>query len=170
MKAPLYIIPILIIVLFIGCKIKKIDVYSGFSQGAKKAIPLLTSLFCYICAVIFMTEIFKSSGLSDKFEMILAPVLAKIGIPEELTSLIVLKPFSANASLAVLTDIYSSYGIDSYLSRVASCIYFSSETIFYVSAVYFARCKNKKVLLPIIICLLSFFCSVELACLICRFI
>ena len=162
--------PVLIIILLIYCKIKKIDIYATFTDGAKKSLPLVGSLFCYLAAVFFMTELFRASGLNAFLERVLAPVFSKVGINKELTPLIILKPFSANASLATLTDIYLSFGADSYIARVASCIYFSSETTFYISAVYFAKCKNKKIVLPIIISIISFLATCVLACVLCRFI
>jgi spore maturation protein B len=85
-------------------------------------------------------------------------------VPEEITKLILLKPFSGSGSLALLTDIYKTYGVNSYISIVASAVYGSSETIFYVSAVYMAKCKNKKVTKGIIISLIATFISTILSC------
>ncbi len=163
-----YILPILILALIVFCIFKKINVYNTFTQGVKKALPLIYSLFPYLCSIFIMTELFSVSGLSDKIIKLLSPVFNKIGIDGKLTPLIILKPFSGSGSLAILSDILSSCGADSYVGRTACCIYGSSETIFYVSAVYFARCKNKKLFTPILICLFSTFCSCIVACLLCK--
>lgn len=165
-----YILPLLILTLLIFAIMKKVSVYSAFTSGIKKTFPLIYSLFPYLCSIFIMTELFSASGLSDKFIKFLSPFFEKIGIPSELTPLIVLKPFSGSGSLATLSEILSSCGADSYVSRCACCIYGSSETIFYVSAVYFARCKNKKLTASIAISLFSSFCSCLFACLICKFL
>ena len=91
-----------------------------------------------------------------------------LGIPKELTKLVLIKPFSGSGSLAVLTDIFTKYGVDSYLSRCACVIYGSSETVFYIAAVYFAGAKTKKLAVPIIISLIASFFSCVFACLICK--
>ncbi len=163
-----YILPLLILTLLLYCLIKKINVYSVFTNGIKKTFPLIYSLFPYLCSIFVMTELFSASGLSDKFIKFLSPFFEKIGIPKELTPLIILKPFSGSGSLATLSEILSSCGADSYIGRCASCIYGSSETIFYVSAVYFARCKNKRLTTSIVISLFASFSSCIIACLLCK--
>ena len=79
-----------------------------------------------------------------------------------------IKPFSGSGALAVLSDIFTEYGVDSYLSRCACVIYGSSETVFYIAAVYFAGAKTKNLLKPIIISLVASFASCVFACFICR--
>ena len=114
-----------------------------------------------------MTELFEQSGLSLALNKILSPVWQLLGIPVELGELILIKPFSGSGSLAVLSEVYATHGADSNIARCASVIFGSSETVFYVSAVYFAGCKNKNLLLPIIISLVASLLSAILACLIC---
>jgi spore maturation protein B len=98
----------------------------------------------------------------------LSPIFTFWGIPTELTKLILIKPFSGSGSLAYLTEIIKNYGADSYISRCACVLYGSSETVFYISAVYFAKSKNKKRILPIIIILLSTFICAIFACKLCK--
>ena len=99
---------------------------------------------------------------------LLSPMWSFLGIPPELGPLILIKPFSGSGSLAVLSEVYATHGADSYVGRCASVIFGSSETVFYVSAVYFSACKNKRLLLPIIISLIAALMSAILACLVCR--
>ncbi len=170
MKYFTYIIPLLFVSLFIYCKIKKINVYDSFVGGVKKSLPLVASIFPYLVGIFIMTELFSASGLSDKFIKLLSPVFSFLNIPAELAPLVVIKPFSGSGSLAVLSEVFATYGVDSLVARSACAIYGSSETIFYISAVYFANCKNKRLYLPIIISLIACFCSCVFACFICRFI
>lgn len=165
-----YFIPVLFLIIFVYSAVKKVKPYDAFVSGAKNAIPFALSLFPYLLAIFVLTELFEASGLSNLLSNLLSPVLNLFGIPSELTKLVLIKPFSGNGSLAVLTEIFNTYGVDSYLSRCASVIYGSSETVFYVAAVYFAGAKTKKLTLPIIISLIASFCSCVFACFICKII
>ena len=140
-----YFIPILFLIIFLFALIKKVKPYDAFTLGAKSAIPFAASLFPYLVSIFVITELFEVSGISNAVSTFISPFFNLLGIPSELTKLVLIKPFSGNGSLAILTEIFNTYGVDSYLSRCASVIYGSSETVFYVAAVYFAGAKTKKV-------------------------
>ena len=163
-----YLIPVLFLLIFVLSLFKKVKPYDGFTAGAKSAIPFATSIFPYLASIFILTELFEVSGLSTLFANILSPFFRLFGIPKELTKLVLIKPFSGSGALAVLSDIFSTYGVDSYLARCACVIYGSSETVFYVAAVYFAGAKTKKLTAPIIISLVASFFSCAFACLICK--
>ena len=165
-----FFIPILILLILVYSLFKKVKPYDAFTTGAKSALPFATSIFPYLVSIFVLTELFESSGLSDIITSIIAPIFKGFGIPKELTKLVLIKPFSGNGALAVLSDVYTTYGVDSYLARSASVIYGSSETVFYVAAVYFANAKTKNLFLPILISLIASFFSCTFACLICHFI
>ncbi len=165
-----YFIPVLFIIIFAYAIFKKVKPYDAFCDGAKSAIPFALSIFPYLVTIFILTEMFEQSGLSNTVAEFLSPFFRLLGIPKELTKLVLIKPFSGNGSLAVLSEIYSKYGVDSYLSRCASVIYGSSETVFYIAAVYFAGAKTKKLTLPITISLISSFISCVFACFICLII
>ncbi|MBR2384376.1 MAG: spore maturation protein, partial [Clostridia bacterium] len=99
-----------------------------------------------------------------------SPFFNLLGIPTELTKLVLIKPFSGSGSLALVSEIFSTYGVDSYIARSACVIYGSSETVFYIAAVYFAGAKTKKLLVPILISLIASFFSCVFACFICKII
>ena len=162
-----YFIPVLFLTIFLYGIIKKVRPYDAFTKGAKAAIPFAVSIFPYLVSIFVLTELFEASGLSNVVSKIISPLFNLLGIPTELTKLVLIKPFSGNGALAVLTEIYDTYGVDSYLARCASVIYGSSETVFYVAAVYFAGAKTKKLTVPIIISLVASFISCVFACFIC---
>lgn len=168
MKIFALIIPVLFAVTFVYAGLKKVKVYDSFVSGVKGAIPLLTSIFPYIVCILVMTEIFERSGLSGKVINFLSPAFEFLGIPKEIVKLVLIKPFSGSGSTALLSEILNSYGADSYISRCACVCYGSSETIFYIAAVYFSSVKDKKLTLPIIISLATTLISTIFACLICR--
>lgn len=165
-----YFIPILFLVIFVYAIFKKVKPYDAFCDGAKSAVPFAVSIFPYLVTIFILTELFEQSGLSSAVAEFLSPFFRFLGIPKELTKLVLIKPFSGNGSLAVLSEIYTKHGVDSYLSRCASVIYGSSETVFYIAAVYFAGAKTKNLTLPILISLISSFISCVFACFICLII
>ncbi|MEG1711266.1 MAG: spore maturation protein [Clostridia bacterium] len=162
------LIPLMILLLIaIGAK-KRINVYGSFLMGAKQSIPLSVNLFPYIAAVFIAIDLMRASGLITLISTLLKPILVPLGVPTELLSLIVIKPFSGGGSLAVLNDIFAHYGADSFIGRCASIIMGSSETVFYISAIYFATSKVKNLFKPILIGLITTLISVVLSCLFCR--
>ena len=169
MKYISLVIPVLLIALFVYSAIKKVKIYDSFAVGAGRALPLVFSLFPYLVTIFIMTELFRISGLSDALITFLTPVFGFFGIPSEIAPLVILKPFSGGGSLALLTEIYEKYGVDSYISLCASAVYGSSETTFYISAVYYSEAKEKRLIKPIIISLFSTFVSTVFAGFICGF-
>ncbi len=162
-----YFIPVFFLIILIFSLIKKVKPYDAFTNGAKSAVPFVVSIFPYLISIFVLTELFEMSGLSDFFSDLLAPVFNILGIPKELTKLVLIKPFSGSGALAILSEIFTKYGVDSYLARCACVIYGSSETVFYIAAVYFAGAKTKKLLTPIVISLVASFASCVFACFIC---
>lgn len=162
------IIPVIFILSFIYAKCKKVKIYDSFTDGVKTAIPLITSIFPYLCAVTMLATLLHESGLENLLLTALKPVLSLLGIPEEISPLLFVKPLSGNGSIAVLSELLERHGADSYISRCACVAYGSSETIFYISAVYFASVKRKKLSLAIFIALFSFLISTVFACFLCK--
>lgn len=165
-----YIIPVFFLAILIYSLFKKVKPYDAFTEGAKSAVPFAVSIFPYLVSIFCLTELFEQSGLADIIINFVSPVFSLFGIPKELSKLVLIKPFSGSGSLAMLTDIFNKYGIDSYLSKTASAIYGSSETVFYIAGVYFVSNKKRNLLIPIIISLIANFFSCVFACFICKII
>lgn len=163
-----YIIPAIFIIVLVFAIIKKVKIYDEFSAGVGEAVKFTMSLIPCLAAIFMMCELFEVSGLADKLTGLLSPVFSFLGIPKELTKLVLIKPFSGSGSLAYLNNIIEEYGADSYIARCACVCFGSSETVFYISAVYFAGLKQKKLAVPIAIVLVSTFLTTILACLICK--
>ncbi len=163
-----YIIPILIFVMLVFATIKRTKPYNSFVEGAKDSVNLIVDIFAYIVAVFIFIEIFDKSGLCDIFGKVLSPIFNILGIPTELTKLVVLKPFSGSGGLAILQNVYDVYGVDSYIARCASVILASSDTVFYVSTVYFSKTRVKKLGIAIPVALFATVLSTILSCLFCR--
>lgn len=165
-----YIIPVIFITIFAYAVVKKIPLYSSFTDGIKSALRLVVDIFPFIAAIFIAVELLNTSGLSDILASWLEPVFGFFGIPKELTKLIILRPLSGNGSLAILDEIYLMYGVDSYIARCASIISGAAETIFYITAVYFSTTKITKLRYAIPVSLLSTFIGAVVGCLLCRVI
>ena len=163
-----FILPLFILIAFLVAFFKKVNVYEGFVSGVNEVIPLLFTIFPYICVVLIMSELCTQSGLTEYLCNALEPAFNFLGIPTPLTPLILIKPLSGSGAVAILADVYKNYGADSYVGKCASCIFSASETVFYVGAVYFSLCKNKKFPLIIAISIISFFATCIFACFICK--
>ena len=168
MKFFTLIIPIIFLASFLFAVVKKVRVYDSFTEGVKGALPLVMSVFPYIAAVMLLTKVFEVSGLEAKLVKLIEPLFRGLGIPQEIAELVLIKPLSGNGSTAVLSDILTRYGPDSYAARCACVAYGSSETVFYIGAVYFSQVKQKKFTGALIISLLSYFASVVLCCFLCK--
>ena len=163
-----YIIPGLALVLLTYALIKKVPAYTCFTEGARAALKLCLDIFPYIAAIFIAVQLFRASGVSHLLSGALSPAFRLIGIPSELCELILIRPFSGNASTAMLADIFETYGADSYISRCASVIVCSSDTVFYISAVYFAGTKVKKFKCAIPVALLCNLFAAIVACVMIR--
>ena len=149
---------------------KKVKLFDCFTDGVKGAIPLVTSIFPYIATVAMLSKLFEVSGMEQALSKWLSPLFSFTGIPTEITPLLLVKPLSGSGAIAVLSDILTKYGVDSYIARCACVAYGSSETIFYIGAVYFATLQRKKLSLALGIAVFSYLLSVVLCCFLCRFI
>ncbi len=165
-----YILPILFIAIFIYSYFKKVNTYDTFVKGAKGAIPLVLDIFPFIATIMIAVALLRLSGITNLLAYVLNPVFSFLGIPSELSELILLRPFTGSGSYALLNDVFLKFGADSYISRCACVILGSSETIFYVATVYFSQTKVKKLLYAIPVALLCALVGAIVACFICRFI
>ncbi len=161
------VIPLLFAGVFVYALVKRVRLYDSFTEGMKEAIPLIVSLFPYLAAVLMLSELFEKSGLSNAVTAFLTPAFRALGIPPEIGKLVLLKPFSGSGSTALLSELFSAYGPDSYIARCACVAYGSGETVFYILALYFAGARRKN-LLPVLIALFSNFAAVVFGCLLCR--
>lgn len=164
----IYIVPAGILILCVVCLIKNINAYSCFVSGASEAVDLCIKTFPLLVAIFCAVELFKISGLSDLFARILSPAFTIFGIPKELVNFLTLRPFTGSGSVAMLSDLFATYGPDSYVARCASVIMSCSETVFYINALYFSQTKVKKLGVTIPIALISCFIGSIIACLICK--
>jgi spore maturation protein B len=142
-----------------------VQTFDSFVKGAKNGLVLVFDIFPYILAIMLAVEVFRLSGLSSIFVGLVSPVFQVLGIPQEVCELVFLRPFTGSGSIALLIDIFLKYGPDSYISRCASVILASSETVFYVSSIYLSKTSVKKLGIVLPLALLGALISAILSCL-----
>ena len=168
MKIFAMLVPAIFLLSLLVAAIKKVKIFDAFSEGVSGAIPLICSIFPYLVTMTMLSKLLEVSGVESRVCAMLAPTLERAGVPQEILKLVFIKPLSGSASTAVLAEIVTRCGVDSYAARCACVVFASGETVFYVGAVYFAGQKQKRLTAALIISLFSYFLSVLLGCFLCR--
>jgi spore maturation protein B len=123
---------------------KKVDVFSTFITGAKSAFEMVVNLLPYIIAMTVAVGMLRASGFFDMLANSLQPVLQYFGFPKDLLPLAIVRPFSGSAALGVFADIAKKFGGDSFIAQTAATMMGSTETTFYVVALYFGSVAIKR--------------------------
>jgi spore maturation protein B len=116
---------------------RKVKVYPVFVEGAKEGFQVAVRIIPPLVAVVVALGMLRASGAMDGLAALLGPLTARLGIPASVLPLVVVRPLSGGAALGVVADVLRSDGPDSYAGRLASVMAGSTETTFYVLAVYF---------------------------------
>ena len=140
----LWAIPVLLVGIPLVGMIKKIKVYDVFIEGAKEGFGVAIRIIPFLVGILVAIGMFRGSGAMDLLTDAVRPMMSAINFPAEVFPLAVLRPLSGSGSLALTTDIVKRYGADSLIGRTAATMYGSSETLFYVLAVYFGAVGVKR--------------------------
>lgn len=138
---------------------------SGANEGLKSAFALIPTLVLLLTAV----SMFSASGAAELLSKLLSPVLNKVGVPSELAPLLIVRPLSGSGATALLTDVFEKHGPDSFIGLCASVISGSSDTVFYVTALYMsgAGATRSSYTLPCAIAVMMI--GILLSCVLVRF-
>ncbi len=136
-------IPLMILVFLSWGFAKKVKVYEVFVEGAKDGFSTAVRIIPYLVAMLFGIAIFRASGAMEVLTSVLAPVTNLIGMPAETLPMALLRPLSGSGSLGLMTELMKTHGPDSFIGVLVSTMYGSSETTFYVLAVYFGSVNIK---------------------------
>ena len=161
-------LPVLItIILLYGIK-NKTPIYDVFIEGARDGLKTCVDILPFIIGIFVAIEALTTSGAMDFIENISRPVFDLLGIPEDLISLIFLRPVSGSGSLVVAEKIMDSAGPDSFAGRSAAVMVGSCETIFYVLALYFGVTSVKKMRHAFLAGLIGYIAGIFASVYICR--
>lgn len=139
------VIPLFVVfVIFYGF-IKKVNLYDSFLEGAKDGLSISFSIFPNVMAMVFAINIFLDSNFVYEVLSIFKPLLNYINIPLDILPMAILRPISGTATLAIMNDIFTNFGPDSYAGRLASVLQGCTDTTIYVLALYFGSVGVKKI-------------------------
>lgn len=138
------VIPLFVFfVVFYGF-IKKVNLYDSFLEGAKEGLHISVNIFPNVLAMVFAINIFLDSNFVYEILRVFEGFLMKVNIPLDILPMAILRPISGTATLAIMNDIFMSYGPDSYAGRLASVLQGCTDTTIYVLALYFGSIGVKK--------------------------
>ncbi len=138
------LVPGLMILIAVIGLAKKQDVYSALLEGGLEGLKLLLSIAPALVMLLSAVHMLRASGAIELLTRFLSPVCKFLGIPPETMPLVLLRPFSGSAALAVGADLMSTYGPDSLIGRTAAVMLGSTETTFYTISVYFGAAGIRK--------------------------
>jgi len=121
-----------------------VKVYDEFVEGAKEGFSVILKIIPFLVTMLVAIGMFKGAGGIDLLSRLLSPILTPLQFPTDLLPLALMRPLSGSATLALLTDVVHRLGPDNIVSLTAATIYGSTETTFYVAAVYFGAVGIKQ--------------------------
>lgn len=139
-----FILPLMIVGLPLYGLIRGVAVYEEFVEGAKEGFKVAVMIIPYLVAILFAIGMFRASGAMDFLVELLRPVLGAIGFPPEVLPMAIIRPLTGSGSAAIVADMIETFGEDSILVKIAGTMFGSTETTFYVIAVYFGAVNVKK--------------------------
>lgn len=137
-------IPLIIFTFVLMGLIKKVKVYETFIEGAKDGFNVALKIIPYLVAMLVAIGIFRASGGMDILVWSLSPITNLVGMPAEALPMALMRPLSGSGSIAIMTEIIKTHGPDSLLGLMVSTFFGSTETTFYVLAVYFGSVSIKR--------------------------
>ena len=139
-----FVIPLIVVGFPLYGLFKRVPVYESFVEGAKEGFQVAVRIIPYLVAILFAIGMFRASGAMDFMVAALQPVLSLIGFPGEVLPMAIVRPLTGSGSAGLVADMISQYGEDSILVKMAAVMFGSTETTFYVIAVYFGAVNIKK--------------------------
>ena len=139
-----YIVPALLLLICTMALSKKESAYDLLLVGGQDGLKILVSILPTLIFLVTAVTMLRASGAMDVLSKTFAPLLSFFGIPSETAPLVLIRPISGSAALAVGTELMITYGVDSEIGRTAAVMLGSTETTFYTISVYFGAAGIKK--------------------------
>lgn len=133
----LWALPVIIVLILTMGIIKKVPIYEVFTEGAKDGFKVAVNIIPYLVAIIVAISMLRASGAIEMLAHALAAILTKFNVPADVLPVIFVRPLSGSAALGLFSDIATTAGPMAYSTKLAAVMVGSSETTFYVLAVYF---------------------------------
>lgn len=167
-EASVWAIPVIFVLIIGAGVLRRVRVYEVFVEGAKEGFNVGVRIIPYLVAILVAIAVFRGSGAMDWFVGILRPVLSPIGVPPEVLPMAVIRPLSGSGALGVMTEGLETYGPDSLIGNMLSTMMGSTETTFYVLAVYFGSVAVSRVRHAVPACLIGDLIGISVAIAVCN--
>ncbi len=158
-----FVIPLMLAGVPIYGLYKKVPVYEAFVAGAKEGFTIAVTIIPYLVAILFAIGLFRASGALEVTALALSPILGPLGIDPELLPMAMTRPLTGSGSFGVLAETAEVHGTGSIITKVSAIMYGSTETTFYVLAVYFGAVGVKKTRHAVAAGLIADFAAILLA-------
>ena len=139
-----YLVPMLLLSASALALRKKENTYDLLLDGAAEGLALLKSILPALILLLTAVHMLRATGAAELLSRALSPLFSRIGIPPETALLVLIRPISGSAALAVGAELMAEYGVDSLIGRTAAVMLGSTETTFYTISVYFGAAGIKK--------------------------
>jgi spore maturation protein B len=139
-----FIVPLMLVGFPLYGLYKRVPVYESFVVGAKEGFQVAVRIIPYLVAILFAVAMFRASGAMDALARLLGPILAPLGFPAEVLPMAIIRPLTGSGSAGLVVDMINRYGEDSIYVKMAAVMFGSTETTFYVIAVYFGAINIRK--------------------------
>ena len=139
-----YIVPLILAVTALAALRKKENAYDILTDGAREGFKMLLTIAPSLVVLLSAVGMLRESGALEALSRLLSPALEFLGIPAETVLLLLIRPLSGSAALAVGAELMAAHGPDSLIGRTAAVMLGSTETTFYTVSVYFGACGVKK--------------------------
>lgn len=149
---------------------KKIDVFDIFIEGAKEGFPTCIKIIPYLVGMLMALGMLRASGFFELMNRLLGGVLSALGMPPQLLPLALVRPFSGAAATGVTAELIKQNGGDSIISKMAATMMGSTETTFYVIAIYFGVVGIRRTRHAIVAGLLADLAGIVASVLVCRWL
>ena len=163
-----YIVPIVLLVSCVIALHKKENAYDLMVIGAKDGLTLLLSIVPTLVLLLTAVTMLRASGAMEIISRFCSPALRLFGIPPETVMLVLIRPISGSAALAVGAELMAAHGVDSLIGRTAAVMLGSTETTFYTISVYFGAAGIRKTRYTVIAALFADFVGFFMASLTAR--
>lgn len=165
----LWALPVIIITILTAGLIKKVPIYEVFTDGAKDGFKISVNIIPYLVAIIVAISMLRASGLIEQLGVILSPLLTRFNIPVDVTPIMIVRSLSGSAALGIFSDIANNLEPNSYATTLSAIMVGSSETTFYVLAVYFGAVGITKLRYALLVGLLADIVGIIAAVTVCNF-
>lgn len=150
--------------------LKKIKVYEVFTEGAKEGFYTAVRIIPFLVAMLVAIGVFRASGAMEKVTRALSQITGLIGMPPEVLPLAFMRPLSGGGAQGIMTNIFKTYGLDSFVGKVAATMMGPTDTTLYILTVYFGSVAIKNTRHALLAGLVADFVGMISAVLLCRMV